>query len=115
MAIAPVSPEDKQPFWAETELAPSRWPRNAWLIYGSAAKSMSLLRIPPCYEELSDQGLVTRPYLVFDPTQPEGPGYDPLWLLSHVAASSGPAWQAQKETGAVPYGEEHFFRRTSPI
>ena len=36
-----------------------------------------------CYEELSDQGLVTRPYLVFDPTQPEGPGYDPLWLLSH--------------------------------
>ena len=36
-----------------------------------------------CYEELSDQGLVTRPYLVFDPTQTEGPGYDPLWLLSH--------------------------------
>lgn len=36
-----------------------------------------------CYEELSDQGLVTRPYLVFVPTQPEGPGYDPLWLLSH--------------------------------
>ena len=40
-----------------------------------------------CYEELSDQGLVTRPYLVFDPTQPEGPGYDPLWLLSHDGQS----------------------------
>lgn len=35
-----------------------------------------------CYAELFEQGLVTRPYIVFDPMQPDGIGYDPFyWLL----------------------------------
>lgn len=35
-----------------------------------------------CYEQLSQNGCVTRPYLVFDPTDPEGPSYDPFgWLM----------------------------------
>lgn len=34
------------------------------------------------YAELVEQGLVTRPFIVFDPLQPDGMGYDPFyWLL----------------------------------
>lgn len=34
------------------------------------------------YSELFEQGLVTRPFIVFDPMQPDGIGYDPFyWLL----------------------------------
>ena len=35
------------------------------------------------YAELYRQGLVTRPYIAFDPTQIDGPSYDPFWLLAH--------------------------------
>ena len=34
------------------------------------------------YEDLYQEGLVTRPYIVFDPTQADGPSFDPFgWLL----------------------------------
>lgn len=33
------------------------------------------------YAELYRSGSVTRPYLIFDPTQVEGPSYDPFWWL----------------------------------
>lgn len=33
------------------------------------------------YAELYQQGLVIRPYIIFDPAQVEGPGYDPFWWL----------------------------------
>lgn len=34
-----------------------------------------------CYEELFQKGTVTRPYIIFDPTQIGGPSYDPFWWL----------------------------------
>ena len=34
------------------------------------------------YEDLFDQGVVTRPYIIFDPMQEDGPSYDPFyWLM----------------------------------
>ena len=33
------------------------------------------------YSVLYQQGLATRPYIVFDPTQVEGLSYDPFWWL----------------------------------
>lgn len=35
------------------------------------------------YAGLHCCGVVTRPYIILDPMQIEGPSYDPLWLLSH--------------------------------
>ncbi len=35
------------------------------------------------YAELHSCGLATRPYIIFDPMQIDGPSYDPLWMLSH--------------------------------
>lgn len=32
-------------------------------------------------EKLFRQGIVTRPYIIFDPTQIDGPSYDPFWWL----------------------------------
>ena len=34
------------------------------------------------YEELCQKGLVNRPYIIFDPMDAEGPGYDPFWWPS---------------------------------
>lgn len=31
------------------------------------------------YKELYQKGLVTRPYIIFDPTQIDGPSFDPFW------------------------------------
>ena len=33
------------------------------------------------YAELYQQGIVIRPYIIFDPEQVEGPSYDPFWWL----------------------------------
>lgn len=35
------------------------------------------------YADLHHRGIVTRPYIIFDPMQIDGPSYDPLWFLSH--------------------------------
>ena len=40
------------------------------------------------YGQLYQSGSVTRPYLVFDPAQAEGPSYDPFWWLLKDAESS---------------------------
>lgn len=40
------------------------------------------------YAELYRSGSVTRPYLIFDPTQVEGPSYDPFWWLLEDSASN---------------------------
>lgn len=34
------------------------------------------------YATLAQHGVVTRPYLIFDPSQEAGPSYDPFWWLS---------------------------------
>lgn len=34
------------------------------------------------YAELYRQGVITKPYIIFDPTQMDSPSYDPFWLLS---------------------------------
>lgn len=33
------------------------------------------------YEDLFQKGIVTRPYIIFDPTQTDSPSYDPFWWL----------------------------------
>lgn len=35
------------------------------------------------YMSLYQRGIVTRPYIIFDPTQPDGIGYDPFYHLLH--------------------------------
>lgn len=40
------------------------------------------------YAELYHSGLVARPYIIFDPMQIDGPGYDPFWLLEHDSADN---------------------------
>ena len=40
-----------------------------------------------CYERLSEKllraGIISRSYIIFDPTQEDGPAYDPFWWLLH--------------------------------
>ena len=40
------------------------------------------------YEVLYQSGTAVRPYLIFDPTQTDGPSYDPFWWLLEDSASN---------------------------
>lgn len=40
------------------------------------------------YQELQQQGLVTRPFIKFDPMQEDSPGYDPFYWLSKDGADN---------------------------
>lgn len=40
------------------------------------------------YVDLYNRGLAARPYVIFDPTQIDGPSYDPFWLLEHDSADN---------------------------
>ena len=40
------------------------------------------------FDTLTQNGISVRPYIIFDPTQADGPGYDPFWWLLHDDSSN---------------------------
>lgn len=63
------------------------------------------------YGELFEQGLVTRPYIVFDPLQADGIGYDPFyWLLQDDDANLvSNIWQMTLAIIPTPHNDNQPF------